>query len=153
MAGETRSFVATGRAWRGVAFRFHKSSDARVICDRDPCVSGPPPWALAARPLPFPAVSPPAGVRQLLGQDASWRSHVDSSPRQSLVHVLKHRRTLTEPEVRYYMRQLAEGVAYVHQQQVIHRDLKLGNMFLTEDMVMKIGDFGLATRVDDNRNV
>ncbi|XP_068228499.1 serine/threonine-protein kinase PLK2-like [Palaemon carinicauda] len=51
------------------------------------------------------------------------------------------------------MRQLAEGVAYVHQQQVIHRDLKLGNMFLTEDMVMKIGDFGLATRLDDNRNV
>ncbi|KAK4317164.1 hypothetical protein Pmani_011744 [Petrolisthes manimaculis] len=72
---------------------------------------------------------------------------------ESLVHVLKHRRTLTEAEVRYYMRQLAEGVAYVHQQQVIHRDLKLGNMFLTEDMLMKIGDFGLATRVDDNRNV
>ena len=67
--------------------------------------------------------------------------------------MLKHRRTLTEPEVRYYMRQLAEGVAYVHQQHVIHRDLKLGNMFLTEDMAVKIGDFGLATRVDDNRNV
>ena len=47
--------------------------------------------------------------------------------------------------MRYYMRQLAEGVAYVHQQHVIHRDLKLGNMFLTEDMSVKIGDFGLAT--------
>ena len=71
---------------------------------------------------------------------------------QSLVHVLKHRRTLTEPEVRYYMRQLAEGVAYIHGEQVIHRDLKLGNMFLTEDMLIKIGDYGLATRVDDNKN-
>ncbi|XP_064114868.1 serine/threonine-protein kinase PLK1-like isoform X1 [Macrobrachium nipponense] len=78
---------------------------------------------------------------------------LENCARRSLVHVLRRRRTLTEPEVRYYMRQLAEGVAYVHQQQVIHRDLKLGNMFLTEDMVMKIGDFGLATRPDDNRNV
>lgn len=78
---------------------------------------------------------------------------LENCARRSLVHVLKHRRTLTEPEVRYYMRQLVEGVAYVHSQHIIHRDLKLGNMFLTEDMVMKIGDFGLATRVDDNRNV
>nr|XP_027225033.1 serine/threonine-protein kinase PLK2-like [Penaeus vannamei] len=85
--------------------------------------------------------------------DANVYIILENCARRSLVHVLKHRRTLTEPEVRYYMRQLAEGVAYVHQQQVIHRDLKLGNMFLTEDMVMKIGDFGLATRVDDNRNV
>lgn len=85
--------------------------------------------------------------------DANVYIILENCARRSLVHVLKHRRTLTEPEVRYYMRQLAEGVAYVHQQQVIHRDLKLGNMFLTEDMLMKIGDFGLATRVDDNRNV
>ncbi|KAB7494327.1 Serine/threonine-protein kinase PLK1 [Armadillidium nasatum] len=51
------------------------------------------------------------------------------------------------------MRQLAEGVAYVHSQHIIHRDLKLGNMFLTEEMIVKIGDFGLATRLEDNKNV
>jgi serine/threonine protein kinase len=46
------------------------------------------------------------------------------------------------------MRQLIEGVQYIHSQKIIHRDLKLGNMFLTEDMIMKIGDFGLAARSD-----
>ena len=30
---------------------------------------------------------------------------------------------------------------------MIHRDLKLGNLFLNDDMEIKIGDFGLATRV------
>ena len=28
--------------------------------------------------------------------------------------------------------------------QVLHRDLKLGNVFLHSDMVVKLGDFGLA---------
>ena len=34
---------------------------------------------------------------------------------------------------------------YLHLQKVLHRDLKLGNMFLHRDMTLKIGDFGLAT--------
>ena len=33
----------------------------------------------------------------------------------------------------------------MHLQQVLHRDLKLGNMFIHEDMTIKIGDFGLAS--------
>jgi len=66
------------------------------------------------------------------------------------VHVLKNRTTLTEPEVRYYMRHLVSGLAYIHSQRVIHRDLKLGNMLLDEAMELKIADFGLATRVEYN---
>jgi polo-like kinase 1 len=31
---------------------------------------------------------------------------------------------------------------------VVHRDLKLGNMFLTNKMQVKIGDFGLAAKLD-----
>ena len=30
---------------------------------------------------------------------------------------------------------------------VIHRDLKLGNLFLDQDMKLKLGDFGLATKL------
>lgn len=61
--------------------------------------------------------------------------------------MLRARRNLTEPEVRYYVRQLVEGCRYIHSQHVIHRDLKLGNMLLNGNMQVKIADFGLATRV------
>jgi polo-like kinase 1 len=30
---------------------------------------------------------------------------------------------------------------------VIHRDLKLGNLFINEKMEIRVGDFGLASRV------
>lgn len=36
---------------------------------------------------------------------------------------------------------------YIHRQKVIHRDLKLGNLFLTGDMQLKVGDFGLAAQI------
>ena len=65
---------------------------------------------------------------------------------KSLLHVMKNRKVLTEPEVRYYMMQICEGVRYLHRKTILHRDLKLGNMFLTWDMMVKIGDFGLATQ-------
>ncbi|XP_050480342.1 serine/threonine-protein kinase PLK1-like isoform X3 [Bombus huntii] len=67
---------------------------------------------------------------------------------KSLMHVLKYRGKVTEPEARYYMKQMVTGVAYIHSQKVVHRDLKPGNMFLSDRMIVKIGDFGLATRLD-----
>ncbi|XP_046493785.1 inactive serine/threonine-protein kinase PLK5 isoform X3 [Equus quagga] len=45
--------------------------------------------------------------------------------RKSLAHVLAARRTLTEPEVRYYLRGLVSGLRYLHQRRIVHRDLKL----------------------------
>lgn len=61
--------------------------------------------------------------------------------------MLKQRKTLAEPEVRYYLNQLVEGVKYIHSKNIIHRDLKLGNMLLNEKMQLKIADFGLATKM------
>ncbi len=48
------------------------------------------------------------------------------------------------------MKQLLEAVAYMHLNKVIHRDLKLGNLFLTKDMNLKIGDFGLAANIKND---
>lgn len=42
------------------------------------------------------------------------------------------------------MIQILAGVQFMHINSVIHRDLKLGNIFLDAEMNVKIGDFGLA---------
>ena len=65
----------------------------------------------------------------------------------SLSDLIKRRKRLHEVETRYYIFQLVKAIQYVHSRKVIHRDLKLGNLFLTDRMGLKVGDFGLAAQV------
>ena len=67
---------------------------------------------------------------------------------QSLNELMKRRKTLTELEVQCYAVQIIKALKYLHSHRIIHRDLKLGNLFLTDKMELKVGDFGLATKLD-----
>eukprot|EP00826_Nyctotherus_ovalis_P021792 TRINITY_DN170_c0_g4_i1.p1 TRINITY_DN170_c0_g4~~TRINITY_DN170_c0_g4_i1.p1 ORF type:complete len:645 (-),score=147.80 TRINITY_DN170_c0_g4_i1:65-1999(-) len=68
-------------------------------------------------------------------------------PNRTMKELLKKRKRLHEKEVQYYMHQLIDAVKYVHSQGVIHRDLKLGNLFLGKNLELKLGDFGLAAKL------
>jgi cyclin-dependent kinase 10 len=50
----------------------------------------------------------------------------------------------TESQVKCLMLQLFEGVKYLHANFVIHRDIKVSNLLLTGQGILKIADFGLA---------
>jgi len=50
--------------------------------------------------------------------------------------------------VQCYLNQICSAIKYLHSHRVIHRDLKLGNLFLNDRMEVKIGDFGLATKLE-----
>ena len=67
---------------------------------------------------------------------------------QSLNELLRRRKRLHELEVQCYVNQICSAVKYLHSHRVIHRDLKLGNLFLNDKMEVKIGDFGLATKLE-----
>lgn len=47
-------------------------------------------------------------------------------------------------EVKCLMKQLLDGIAYIHSKDVLHRDLKSGNLLLNNKGILKICDFGLA---------
>jgi serine/threonine protein kinase len=68
---------------------------------------------------------------------------------KSLRQVVKARSRLTEEEVKYWMSQLLDGLAYLHANNICHRDLKLDNIFL-HDMQVKLGDFGFSVKLLPN---
>ncbi|KAL2160561.1 hypothetical protein VTH06DRAFT_1249 [Thermothelomyces fergusii] len=52
-------------------------------------------------------------------------------------------------EVKTLLRQLASGVAYLHDKWILHRDLKTSNLLLNNRGQLKIADFGMARYVGD----
>ena len=54
----------------------------------------------------------------------------------------KGRLTLDEATFIYY--QIVNAVSYLQKKKIAHRDLKPENILLTEDLIVKIGDFGLS---------
>ena len=63
----------------------------------------------------------------------------------SLKDMCAARRHLSPPEVRRLAIQICGALHYMHTRLVIHRDLKMGNIFMDKNMMPKIGDFGLAS--------
>ena len=74
-----------------------------------------------------------------------WSPHAPSSPgrrrafalqrAQQCLSVLPQRTEAVVAEL-----QLIEALRYLRKEQVIHRDLKLGNIFLSKSMQLRVGD-------------
>ena len=67
---------------------------------------------------------------------------------QSMLELVKRRGALSEVETQFYIWHLLSAIQHLHSNLIIHRDLKLGNLFLDHHGDVKVGDFGLATRLE-----
>ncbi|TNJ28190.1 Kinase, NEK [Giardia muris] len=55
-----------------------------------------------------------------------------------------------DDEVWRCLREMASGLAYLHEKRYVHRDLKPGNVLLSSDGRCVLGDFGLARALGDS---
>jgi serine/threonine protein kinase len=63
----------------------------------------------------------------------------------NLETLLKQKRSFSEEEIWPYVRDIYEGLRYLAAEGIVHRDLKIANLFL-KNGVVKIADFGFAIR-------
>ena len=56
-----------------------------------------------------------------------------------------------ETLVAIYISQVLKGLSYLHTQGVIHRDIKGANILATKDGLIKLADFGVATKINDSK--
>ncbi|XP_052242175.1 uncharacterized protein LOC127852295 isoform X2 [Dreissena polymorpha] len=68
-------------------------------------------------------------------------------PGGSIASILARFGALDEAVFKKYTRQILEGVEYLHRNDVIHRDIKGGNVMLMPNGVIKLIDFGCAKRL------
>ncbi|KAL3692966.1 hypothetical protein R1sor_006617 [Riccia sorocarpa] len=69
----------------------------------------------------------------------------------SLANIIKPNKFGAFPEqlVAVYIAQVLEGLVYLHEQGVIHRDIKGANILTTKEGLVKLADFGVATKLTE----
>ena len=67
---------------------------------------------------------------------------------QTLKELLKRRGHLTELEVQCYLIQIIKAMKYLRSHKIIHRDLKLGNLYINDKMELKLGNFILSAKLN-----
>ena len=63
----------------------------------------------------------------------------------SLLHMVKKKKVYVNEEIIWDIAyQCLQGLEYLHSNQIIHRDIKLLNIFMSTNKVVKIGDMGMS---------
>lgn len=76
--------------------------------------------------------------------------YADGGDLYSLIkHNKKHKKTFTEDELWRFSFEILQGIDYLHSNNIIHRDIKCLNLFLTKDKKIKIGDLGVSKIVSN----
>ncbi|MBN2735753.1 MAG: protein kinase [Spirochaetales bacterium] len=86
-------------------------------------------------------------IRQVVDIEQAYGTYfiiMDYVEGKSLSAFLKNVGRLSMPVCREVLFQIADGLAYAHQQGVVHRDVKPGNILIDKAGNIKISDFGIA---------
>jgi myosin III len=58
---------------------------------------------------------------------------------------------MNEEHIAFVLKETVKALTYLHEQNIIHRDVRSSNILLTKDGDVKLADFGLSCRLPTNR--
>lgn len=72
-------------------------------------------------------------------------------PGGSVTALLRNYGAFEEPLVKNFVRQILQGLNYLHERDIIHRDIKGANILVDNKGGIKISDFGISKKVGDSK--
>ncbi|KAF9352027.1 hypothetical protein BGX34_000223 [Mortierella sp. NVP85] len=90
-------------------------------------------------------------IHKVFVEQSSYYMVTELAQGGELFECIKDMNKFSEPQARHVLRQLLEGVKYLHDHGIVHRDLKLENILVMDakTLSIKISDFGLANVIDE----
>lgn len=86
--------------------------------------------------------------RGFKSEDHALNIFLEYVPGGSLASMLNQYGSFEEALVSHYVRQILSGLHYLHERQVIHRDIKGANILVDDKGNIKISDFGLSKKME-----
>ncbi|KAI0929000.1 hypothetical protein AcW1_006068 [Taiwanofungus camphoratus] len=77
---------------------------------------------------------------------------LELAPCTSFAHYLSKRGRISTADARFYFSNIVLAIEFLHTHDVVHRDVKPGNLMLGGDGYISLGDFGCATHQSDDRD-
>ena len=71
----------------------------------------------------------------------------------SIYNLISKQGCLREEEVSKYCRQILEGMEYLHNNEIVHRDLKCANILLDNQNNCKLADFGISKHTESIKSM
>eukprot|EP01083_Nonionella_stella_P019974 55427_1 len=70
----------------------------------------------------------------------------------TLLDLVEYNSRLNYLQILQVMKQICTGLHTVHSKDIIHIDLKPENIYITQDYILKLGDFGISVNLQKNAN-
>ena len=71
----------------------------------------------------------------------------------NLFTFVKKRRKLSEKTAKFLFKQIILGIKYIHEQNIVHRDIKLENLLIDLNNNVKICDFGIGRKITNKKEL
>ena len=80
-------------------------------------------------------------------------SYLSRAPGGSIKDLLKKFGPLDERVVTLYTRQILQGLSFLHDNGIIHRDIKGANLLVDSNGIIKLADFGCSMKLDATKSL